>query len=227
MKLKYVIFIIVIVSLYSIPITGILFLSHKETQKYSEDIDFDFSERKIETVYPVERIDISEYYEFDVKVTCIKKNVTLDNKSQILISDGEEFFKETEIAKDKRGKSIVLGTDGIIESIVYGNETTINYYDFAETVFEINVSEEKVGMFAKDTLYSESGENYYVKIVNEDGRYLEDKNVQKGYENDEYVCVSDIDEGILCDGNAYLQSEDINTNSNVIVDEEDNYESFD
>ena len=41
---------------------------------------------------------------------------------------------------------------------------------------------------------------YYVRIVDQDGNFMYEQNVELGFENGKYVCVTGIEEGTFCDG---------------------------
>lgn len=42
-------------------------------------------------------------------------------------------------------------------------------------------------------------EGYYLRLVDEDGKYLSETEVKLGYSDGTYICVSGVDEGMLCD----------------------------
>lgn len=52
----------------------------------------------------------------------------------------------------------------------------------------------------KDCVYQKNiGGEYCVRVVDIEGNYLREDSVSIGYSNDEYICVTGIDEGTLCD----------------------------
>lgn len=49
-------------------------------------------------------------------------------------------------------------------------------------------------------VYQKSGsEGYYLRIVDEEGKFISEAEVKLGYSDGTYVCVSGVDEGMLCD----------------------------
>ena len=40
---------------------------------------------------------------------------------------------------------------------------------------------------------------YYVRLVDENGHFLQEAEVTLGYSNEDYVCISGVEEGVLCD----------------------------
>ena len=52
----------------------------------------------------------------------------------------------------------------------------------------------------KRCVYQKIGtENYYVRLVDEAGHFLQEAEVTLGYSNEDYVCISGVEEGVLCD----------------------------
>lgn len=171
-----IIFIIVLVFLYFIPIVFICLLSSMEVEKYSQDVDFNFKEMSYGEVVPVIRQDMREYYSFDgVFVSDLKKTVEIPFDAVVNVEVDEEVFCDSIIAT-LNNKEIKAEVDGIVSDIDYiKNKCIIN--DISSLLFECRVPKNYLKYFECCVLYDEL--NSEIKVINKSN--IIDKGYTKVY----------------------------------------------
>lgn len=79
------------------------------------------------------------------------------------------------------------------ESIVYGQPVD-NLTLYTGKTYSQALVVEKRCVYQKT-----STEKYYVRLVDELGHFLQEAEVTLGYSNEDYVCISGVEEGVFCD----------------------------
>lgn len=124
-----------------------------------------------------------------------------------------EYF--TGKLKDEQGNEIKnvsisnIQKDGKIR-IVFGiKNRNIQYGEKIEDMVLYNGEIYKNALTIKTKCVKQKEDNkYYVRVVDEEGNYLGEQEVQLGYEYKGYVCVTGVEEGEWCDG-GYYQFEEL------------------
>ena len=157
---------------------------------YSEKIIikyYDLSKLVMETYFPEEKYDIISSKHFEDENG---NKIKLLSKSKIL-----------EEGKFKAYLSIPKG-----KKYMYGKQLT-DFRLYTGTEYNNVLVVEKNCVFKQD-------EAYYIRKVDEDGRLIQDCEVNVGYADDKYICISgdEINEGDYCDSgySALKEDNDIN-----------------
>ncbi|MCR5677683.1 MAG: hypothetical protein K6G13_06580 [Agathobacter sp.] len=154
--------------------------------------------------------------EFDGEIT----DIEYGDKITLTCLDIDQLVLELDLPADKYGlisgkkfqneqgdtfeivKKSKMITDGMFHMIlsmpedmhmIYGQELT-NYTLYTGTVYHDALTVEKNCVYQR-------GSSYYVRIVDENGKFVSEEEVKLGYADEKYVCVSGdgIEEGMYCD----------------------------
>lgn len=110
--------------------------------------------------------------------------------AQLTTEDGK-IFTVKEIEETAGGATILLACDN--QALIYGGE-----YD--KLVLKTGRVFPQALMVEESCVYTHPGEKqYYIRQVEADGTFVEEREVTLGYTVDGYVCVSGVPEGTWCD----------------------------
>lgn len=170
---------------YCVPIGLVIYISDKEVKSYNEDIDFKFEKVAYGEPVKLEKKDVYEYYEVDMKVTCSNiHELTLSSEAEVSCEIGTEIHKGDDIAVEN-GKSIKAEFNGIILDFEYGNNNTVKYYDFSDLALEVYFDQDKYDILNNKSFQNENGEKFKIitkSNIIEEGKFKLILTIPKGFE---------------------------------------------
>lgn len=260
MKIKKIVLLIILISLYILPIAFLVAQTKSEMKAYeSEEIKIE--EKSYGELCQVLRQDLQSNLVIDVegvsasteiieandksciwnidvgsevtKGECIgiTENKTIKaNDNGIVIEKQDEYIR-IELTEDVEYQAYVEPEDAgyfkddlvddngnIIESVKVSNiqkdgKVRVNFriknkpIQYGEKITDFVVSNEKIYndvlTIKKNCVKKQEDGGYYVRVVNENGNYIGEQEVEIGYEDGAYICVTGIEEDTWCDGGYY------------------------
>lgn len=126
---------------------------------------------------------------------------------ECMVPEKYEYLFESEYLYNEKNEKInIISKSNINEEGYYRVYLSIpddEAYDYGETVsgYQLctgNIYKETL-VVRKDCVYNGDDGEYHVRIIDEKGNFIEEKVVEIGYSYGEYVCVTGVEEGQLCD----------------------------
>lgn len=102
-----------------------------------------------------------------------------------------ELLEMGEIFSENGGIRLLLRYD--LPGLTYGQQLS-GLTLYTGRIYAQTLAVEKSCVYQKS-----GGDAYYLRIVDEEGHFLREAEVLLGYANEDYVCVSGVEEGELCD----------------------------
>lgn len=108
-----------------------------------------------------------------------------------------------------------------ISNIAQGNKVKVVFdidsksYMYGEELPDIKIYTDKVYsevlVVNKNCVYKK-GNSYYVRVLDENGYYIKEQEVKVSLETEEYMAISGVEEGTICDAGykAFIRQEDGN-----------------
>ncbi len=166
-----------------------------------------------------------------IKAPCngIVESVDTGNRIRVLSFDKLQLVTNIPIDKlnyIKESKSLSFNeneklTVGEISNIAQGNKVKVVFdidsksYMYGEELPDIKIYTDKVYsevlVVNKNCVYKK-GNSYYVRVLDENGYYINEQEVKVSLETEEYMAISGVEEGTICDSGykAFIRQEDGN-----------------
>ena len=166
-----------------------------------------------------------------IKAPCngIVESVDTGNRIRVLSFDKLQLVTNIPIDKlnyIKESKSLSFNeneklTVREISNIAQGNKVKVVFdidsksYMYGEELPDINIYTDKVYsevlVVNKNCVYKK-GNSYYVRVLDENGYYINEQEVKVSLETEEYMAISGVEEGTICDSGykAFIRQEDGN-----------------
>lgn len=166
-----------------------------------------------------------------IKAPCngIVESVDTGNRIRVLSFDKLELVTNIPIDKlnyIKESKSLSFNeneklTVREISNIAQGNKVKVVFdidsksYMYGEELPDIKIYTDKVYsevlVVNKNCVYKK-GNSYYVRVLDENGYYINEQEVKVSLETEEYMAISGVEEGTICDSGykAFIRQEDGN-----------------
>ena len=166
-----------------------------------------------------------------IKAPCngIVESVDTGNRIRVLSFDKLQLVTNIPIDKlnyIKESKSLSFNeneklTVREISNIVQGNKVKVVFdidsksYMYGEELPDIKIYTDKVYsevlVVNKNCVYKK-GNSYYVRVLDENGYYVNEQEVKVSLETEEYMAISGVEEGTICDSGykAFIRQEDGN-----------------
>lgn len=166
-----------------------------------------------------------------IKAPCngIVESVDTDNRIRVLSFDKLQLVTNIPIDKlnyIKESKSLSFNeneklTVREISNIAQGNKVKVVFdidsksYMYGEELPDIKIYTDKVYsevlVVNKNCVYKK-GNSYYVRVLDENGYYINEQEVKVSLETEEYMAISGVEEGTICDSGykAFIRQEDGN-----------------
>ena len=131
-----------------------------------------------------------------------KLNYIKESKS--LSFNENEKLKVREISNIAQGNKVKVVFDIDSKSYMYGEELP-DIKIYTDKVYS------EVLVVNKNCVYKK-GNSYYVRVLDENGYYINEKEVKVSLETEEYMAISGVEEGTICDSGykAFIRQEDGN-----------------
>lgn len=166
-----------------------------------------------------------------IKAPCngIVESVDTGNRIRVLSFDKLQLVTNIPIDKlnyIKESKSLSFNeneklTVRVISNIAQGNKVKVVFdidsksYMYGEELPDIKIYTDKVYsevlVVNKNCVYKK-GNSYYVRVLDENGYYINEQEVKVSLETEEYMAISGVEEGTICDSGykAFIRQEDGN-----------------
>lgn len=166
-----------------------------------------------------------------IKAPCngIVESVDTGNRIRVLSFDKLQLVTNIPIDKlnyIKESKSLSFNeneklTVREISNIAHGNKVKVVFdidsksYMYGEELPDIKIYTDKVYsevlVVNKNCVYKK-GNSYYVRVLDENGYYINEQEVKVSLETEEYMAISGVEEGTICDSGykAFIRQEDGN-----------------
>lgn len=166
-----------------------------------------------------------------IKAPCngIVESVDTGNRIRVLSFDKLQLVTNIPIDKlnyIKESKSLSFNEDEKltvreISNIAQGNKVKVVFdidsksYMYGEELPDIKIYTDKVYsevlVVNKNCVYKK-GNSYYVRVLDENGYYINEQEVKVSLETEEYMAISGVEEGTICDSGykAFIRQEDGN-----------------
>lgn len=166
-----------------------------------------------------------------IKAPCngIVESVDTGNRIRVLSFDKLQLVTNIPIDKlnyIKESKSLSFNeneklTVREISNIAQGNKVKVVFdidsksYMYGEELPDIKIYTDKVYsevlVVNKNCVYKK-GNSYYVRVLDENGYYINEQEVKVSLETEEYMAISGVEEGTICDSGykAFIRQEDGN-----------------
>lgn len=166
-----------------------------------------------------------------IKAPCngIVESVDTGNRIRVLSFDKLQLVTNIPIDKlnyIKESKSLSFNENGKltvreISNIAQGNKVKVVFdidsksYMYGEELPDIKIYTDKVYsevlVVNKNCVYKK-GNSYYVRVLDENGYYINEQEVKVSLETEEYMAISGVEEGTICDSGykAFIRQEDGN-----------------
>lgn len=166
-----------------------------------------------------------------IKAPCngIVESVDTGNRIRVLSFDKLQLVTNIPIDKlnyIKESKSLLFNeneklTVREISNIAQGNKVKVVFdidsksYMYGEELPDIKIYTDKVYsevlVVNKNCVYKK-GNSYYVRVLDENGYYINEQEVKVSLETEEYMAISGVEEGTICDSGykAFIRQEDGN-----------------
>lgn len=166
-----------------------------------------------------------------IKAPCngIVESVDTGNRIRVLSFDKLQLVTNIPIDKlnyIKESKSLSFNeneklTVREISNIAQGNKVKVVFdidsksYMYGEELPDIKIYTDKVYsevLVVKKNCVYKKGNSYYVRVLDENGYYINEQEVKVSLETEEYMAISGVEEGTICDSGykAFIRQEDGN-----------------